>query len=107
MKMIMAVISKKSGEKVLESLVDAGFMATFSETRGGMLRQSQLSIFLGVEDDAVPKVLEIIKRNYKLQKSVHQVKADQDEDVPVPETGSFQLGNAAVFIWQLDKIEKY
>ena len=38
MKMMMAVISKHSGEKVLEKLVSEGYMATFNETRGGMLR---------------------------------------------------------------------
>lgn len=107
MKMIMAVISKKSGDKVLEALVSAGHMVTFNETRGGMLRQSQLTIYLGLEDKDVAPVLQIIKENCKLRTSLHKVSSDGEEGQPTPELGTFQLGNAVVFIWQLDKIEKY
>ncbi len=107
MKMMMAVISKHSGEKVLEKLVSEGYMATFNETRGGMLRQSQLSIFLGVQDEDVANVLAMIKAHCKLQKTIHKVSNDEAEPALVPETGRFQLGGAVVFVWQLDQIEKY
>lgn len=107
MKMLMAVISRKPAEKVLDKLVNAGYMATFSETRGGMLRQSQLSVFLGVEDEAVPDVLRIIKENCKESQSIHQVQQDEDQNEVYPETGRFQLGSAVVFIWQLNEIHKY
>lgn len=107
MKMIMAVISKKSGDKVLEELVSAGYMATFNETRGGMLRQSQLTIYLGLKDEDVAPVLQIIKDNCKLRTSLHKVSNNGNEGQSVPEAGTFQLGNAVVFIWQLDQIAKY
>lgn len=107
MKMIMAVISKKSGDKVLEALVSAGYMATFNETRGGMLRQSQLTIYLGLEDEDVAPALRIIKENCKLRTSLHKAGHPGEDSQPTPELGTFQLGSAVVFIWELEKIEKY
>ena len=45
MKMIMAIVPRKYGDDVLSALINAGH-SNFSETRGGMLRQSQLTLFI-------------------------------------------------------------
>ena len=39
-KMVMAVVPRDQASRVLECLVDAGYSATYMESRGGMLRQS-------------------------------------------------------------------
>jgi uncharacterized protein YaaQ len=50
MKMVMVVVPANSAEKVLNALVNAGHTATYAETRGGMLRQSQFSLFIALKE---------------------------------------------------------
>lgn len=104
MKMIMAVVPKKSGESVLNALVNAGYSATFIESRGGMLRQSQLSLFIAVNASEVPTILEIIKANCKIrsEKAIgsNKLKRYSEEERP-----SSDLGGAITFVWTLDQVE--
>lgn len=103
MRMIMAVVPKKSADTVLDALVNAGYTATYSETRGGMLRQSQISLFIAVQEQEVDKVLEILKTYCKTHTRVH------DSQVPHRFTPNSHpdivLGGGVVFVWTLDKFE--
>ena len=60
MKMVMAVVPRDESDQLLQELVKAGFSATFTDSRGGMLRQSQEMLFIVVETEQVDQVLEII-----------------------------------------------
>ena len=50
MKMVMVVVPANASEKLLDALVNAGHTATYTETRG-MLRQSQYSLFIVVQNE--------------------------------------------------------
>ena len=101
--MIMAVVPKNSGDAVLDALVNAGYTATFSETRGGMLRQSQLSLFIAVKEAAVPKILEIIRSQCKTKAKIHTEQGPHHFDPTRQPT--IIMGGAVVFIWALDYFE--
>lgn len=60
MKMIMTIVPKMFAEETLTVLIDAGFTATYMETRGGMLRQSQVTMFTAVKAEDVEKALAVI-----------------------------------------------
>jgi uncharacterized protein YaaQ len=60
-KMVMAIVPQDRGERVLYELINAGYTATFVETQGGILRQSQLSLFIAIEEDQMEPVLQIIR----------------------------------------------
>ena len=103
MKMIMAVIPHDHSRKVL---VDAGFSATFAESRGGMLRQTQHTIFIAVNKQQHEQVLSIIQENCRTlteprERDDEQI-ADQD-DSPV----TAELGGAVVFTWDIDNVQTY
>jgi len=103
MRMIMAVVPKKSADAVLDALVNAGYTATYSETRGGMLRQSQLSLFIAVQEQEVQTVLDILKTHCKTRTKVHDSHAPQRFNPSShPE---IVLGGGVVFVWTLDKFE--
>jgi uncharacterized protein YaaQ len=104
-KMIMAVIQKNSGEAVLDGLVNAGYTATYSETRGGMLRQSQLSLFIGVKEEDVHEVLEIIKSKCKTRSHIRSDEGIQRFKGNTEQ--AFELGGAVIFIWKLDQFELF
>jgi uncharacterized protein YaaQ len=105
MKMIMTVIAKRSAENVLNALVNAGYMATYSDTRGGMLRQSQISIFVAVEDESVDDVLKIVKANCTSRSQALNVSHSEEGETLTP-SSDFMLGGSVTFVWDLDRLEK-
>lgn len=108
MKMVMTIIPKSSADTVLNALVNAGYMATYAETRGGLLRQSQVSLFIAVEEDAVNQVLETIKTNCKSRSLARTISQKPgSESIQETESASLEGGRAVSFIWELDRLEKY
>jgi uncharacterized protein YaaQ len=104
MKMVMAVVPANSAERVLDALINAGHTATYAETRGGMLRQSQYSLFIAVKADQLDEVLTLVKENCRTQVQLNAKppqKAGVKEQTPV----TADLGGAIAFIWDINRIE--
>ena len=101
-KMVMAVVPRDEANLVLEALVSAGFTATFSESRGGVLRQAQLTFFTAVDESKLDQVLAIIRDNCRIQVKLESRQEGGMRSLgPVPVTA--ELGGAVVFIWDLDR----
>ncbi|MDY7041706.1 MAG: cyclic-di-AMP receptor [Chloroflexota bacterium] len=106
MKMVMAVVPRDEAGRVLEGLVAAGHTATFSDSRGGMLRQAQQMLFIAVEDEDLKNVLNIIHENCHSQVAVGDGETGEPfslETVP----GTAKLGGAVIFIWELERQVNY
>ena len=102
----MVVIPRDEAETVLDSLISAGYTATFMETKGGMLRQSQYTLFIAVKNADLKKVCDIIKDNCTVQ--ISNMSEDlQREEMLTDETMSGKIGGAILFIWNLHKVEIY
>jgi len=105
-KMVMVVIPRDEAEMVLDALISAGYTATFMETKGGMLRQSQYTLFIAVKNADLKKVCEIIKENCTVQ--ISNMSGDLErEEMLTDETLSGKIGGAILFIWNLHKVEIY
>lgn len=104
-KMVMAVISRDQANHVLEVLVTSGYPVTFAESRGGMWRQAQYTLYACVDEDAVDDVLRIIRENCRAQ-----VKVETDEARSTPQESiqtMADLGGAVVFVWDAERLEAY
>lgn len=105
-KMVMAVIPRDEAETVLDALISAGYTATFMETKGGMLRQSQYSLFIAVKNEDLDKVCSIIKENCTVQ--VSDINDEIEREELLEEEGiAEKIGGAIIFIWELNKVEIY
>jgi uncharacterized protein YaaQ len=104
MKMLMAIIPRDEAERVLQALVAANHTATFMETRGGMLRQAQMTLFIAVQDEDLEKVTGIIQRSSRSQPVVELVE-EGASSAPMPVRP--RLGGAVVFIWNVERSENY
>lgn len=122
MKMVMAVVPRRYGDEALALLNNAGFTATYSETRGGMLRQSQMTLFIAARTRDLQPVLDIISEACPGESVIHQGyglsedsqnsgEIDSDgfdsDPEPHPANEGRKLGRsgAVVFIWTLDQYE--
>lgn len=86
-KMVVAVVPRDLVNQILEPLISAGFGATFSESRGGVMRQAQEMLFIAVDDKDVPQVRSLIR------------------DASVGEDGA--AAGVVLFVWPLDAFEVF
>jgi len=103
-KMVMAIVPRDQASRVLECLVDSGYSATYMESRGGMLRQSQQSLFIVVEEEQLEDLLGIFRGDCGGMAPARTIAADEDaasEAVPEGLTGG------VVFVWDIDRVETY
>ncbi|HOT92375.1 MAG TPA: cyclic-di-AMP receptor [Anaerolineae bacterium] len=108
-KMVMAIIPHDQANHVIEALIAAGYTATFTDSRGGMLRQAQEMLFIAVQEKDLDHILKIIRDNCRTQ-----IELEPGEESP---TGGFPtsllgpqttyIGGAVVFVWDLERFEAY
>jgi uncharacterized protein YaaQ len=104
MKMVMAVMPRSESERVLHALVNAGYTATFVETRGGMLRQAQMTLFIATQRDELEQVLRIVQENCHSDVTVETT----EEEAFIPtRSAKTKVGGAVVFVWDLEQFEAY
>jgi uncharacterized protein YaaQ len=108
MKMVMAVVPRDEAEGVLSALIAAGHTATFTESRGGMLRQAQYTLFIGVDEPSLARVLGIIRQSCHSHVRVERGEGDAPSHALTPSvTASATVGGAAIFVWDLDQFTTY
>ncbi len=104
MKMVMAVTRRDDAERVLQALVAAEHTATYAETRGGMLRQAQMTLFIAVEDQDLEKVLGIIEDSCRSDVGIEEPGGEEEASaMPIRP----RLGGAVLFVWDIERSETY
>jgi uncharacterized protein YaaQ len=107
-KMVMAVVSRDQANRVLDRLITAGYGATFTSSRGGVLQQAQQMLFVAVDADKVDNVLAIIKEQCRDKVEVSEHSDDQAGLLNQrTETITAEVGYAVVFVWDLEHFDTY
>lgn len=105
---MIAIIHKEDAGPLVDALLEREFRATRLHSSGGFLRQSNASLLVGVEDDQVDAVLQIIRDNCVSRTQV------MSPLPPIMEPGEFYLpyptevtvGGAVVFVLPVDRYER-
>lgn len=109
MKLVIAIIQDRDANDLLQSLVASGYRATKLASTGGFLRGGNTTMLIGVDEEKVGKVLEIVHHTCKPREQ-HVVAsspaaATGEPFVPFPTT--VKLGGAVVFVVDVDRFEKW
>jgi len=109
MRMVMAVVPRDQANQVMEALIAAGYTATFTESRGGMLRQAQQMLFIAVRAKDLEQILAIIRDNCHTQVELNSVDDATPGQFPSGLAGpsTTYIGSAVVFAWDLERFETY
>jgi uncharacterized protein YaaQ len=107
-KLVIAIIHKEDAGPLVDALLEREFRATRLHSSGGFLRQSNASLLVGVEDDQVDAVLQVIRDNCVSRTQVVSPLP------PIMEPGEFYLpyptevtvGGAVVFVVPVDRYER-
>ncbi|SFM42682.1 cyclic-di-AMP receptor [Salibacterium qingdaonense] len=109
MKLIVAVVQDKDSSRLSNALVEEDFRATKLASTGGFLRAGSTTFLVGVNDEKVQSVLDIIKNNCQardqLVAPVSPMGGNADSYVPYPV--EVQVGGATVFIMQVEQFNQF
>jgi uncharacterized protein YaaQ len=109
MKLVMSIVNTDDARDLIEALVAKGYRATTISTTGGFLREGNATILSGVEDDEVGAVLEIIRENChtRIQYVNPLPPAIEPGELYMPTPMEVEVGGATVFIFNVERREKY
>ena len=72
MKLIVAIINNDDANAVMNAVTKAGYSATRLSTTGGFLRAGNVTLLLGVENNKVDEVINIIGEYSKQRKQFNK-----------------------------------
>jgi uncharacterized protein YaaQ len=107
-KLVVAVVHNEDAAALVDALLEREFRATRLHSSGGFLKQSNATIIVGVEDDAVESALEIVRE------TCHSRTQIVNPMPPIMEPGEFfmpyplevEVGGATVFVLPVERFER-
>lgn len=103
--MITAIINKKDAGKVCSALIDSGFYFTKTATSGGFLTIGNTTLIIGVENEKVDEVLDIVrKHSSRRTETVTGMIGEAMTSTVVPT--QVIVGGATVFVTDVERFEK-
>ncbi len=107
-KLVLAIVNPDDAGPLVDALLDHEFRATRLHSSGGFLKQSNATVILGVDDDAIEEVLEVIRD------TCHSRTQLVNPMPPILEPGEFFLpyplevdvGGATVFVLPVERLER-
>ena len=109
MKLVISVVNCNDLDPLIDALISADYRATIISTTGGFLREGNATLLIGVTDDRVGAVLEIIRANCHAQ--IRYVSpwpaAMEGEKSHLPTPIEIRVGGAIVFIADMERLERY
>lgn len=106
MKLLVTIINSDDSTNVLDAITKAGFYATKLSTTGGFLRTGNLTLLMGVEDEKVDELLEIIRKNCSKREEVTPVIPALAEGMVNAIPVKITVGGATVFVLNVDQFYK-
>ncbi|HIC95158.1 TPA: hypothetical protein EYP12_00850 [Candidatus Bipolaricaulota bacterium] len=103
MKMIAAMVQDEDADELLGALMEEGFRATRVSASGAFLRRSNAMILIGVEEGKVERALGIIKTHCHTR----TVRVNPLEAPYLSEPVEVEIGGAVVFIWDIERYERF
>lgn len=108
-KLIIAVVQDKDSTRLSDALVKADFRATKLSSTGGFLKAGNTTFLIGIEDEKIAQLMEIIKENCKsrdqLVAPISPMGGNADSYVPYPV--EVQVGGATVFTLPVEEFDQF
>jgi uncharacterized protein YaaQ len=109
MKLVVAVIHDRDQKRTSDALLKAGFKFTKIASTGGFLREGNVTVMLGVEEDQIDPLLSLLNESSRTREQF--VNVLPPEATPV---GTFltnpvkvQVGGAIAFVLDVERFERF
>jgi uncharacterized protein YaaQ len=108
MKLVIAVVQDKDHRKVTDALLEHGYKFTNISSTGGLLKEGNVTFLIGIEEDQVDAVIELIGAHSKTREQLVNVFPPTIEPIGtcIPNPVKVQVGGATVFVLDVERSEK-
>ena len=108
MKLVTAIVHNEDAANLVDALLEGEYRATRLHSSGGFLKQGNATILVGVDDDKVDAVLQLISANCQSRRQF------VNPMPPIMEPGEFympypvevEVGGATVFVLPVERFER-
>ena len=106
MKLITAIVNKEDSKNVCNELLKSKFFVTRLATTGGFLMAGNVTILVGVDEEKVQSVIDIIKEQSHSRKQMIPTTTEMSygyyPSMPVEVT----VGGATIFVVDIERFER-
>lgn len=106
MKLVLAIVSNDDGAAVSSGLTREGFAVTKLATTGGFLMAGNTTFIVGVDDERVPKVIEVISQHSRKRSQMMPSAPSYDMSSYPAFPVEVTVGGATVFVLNVEHYEK-
>lgn len=105
MKMVITIVQDSDSADLVDELNDNGFRVTKLATTGGFLKAGNTTLMIGVEEENVQKVIDIIKSVCKKRDeiTVSPVSLSSGSDSFIQYPIKVEVGGATIFVIDVDQ----
>ena len=107
MKLIIAIVQDEDSSRLVSQLMKNGYGVTKLATTGGFLRAGNTTLLIGVDDEKLPAVMEIIEQVCKSRKQMTTAPTAMGSMGGMPGASSYPVevtvGGATVFVLSVDQ----
>ena len=104
MKLVVAIVQDQDVSTLLDDLTEDEFRVTKLASTGGFLKAGNTTLLIGVEDDQVEDVLDLVRSNCETREittSLLTVTMPGDTYIPYPL--EVKIGGANIFVLDVEK----
>jgi len=106
-KLIIAVVQDRDSNRLSQALVRENIPVTKLASTGGFLRAGNTTFLIGVGDDQVEKVLDIIRENSQVRKEFITPHMGGDTQEGGSRPVEVRIGGATVFVLAVERFEHF
>ncbi len=106
MKLIIAIINRDDAGAVTQSLTKKGFSSTKLATTGGFLLSGNVTILVGVDEEKVQDVIDIIKEHSHSRKQMIPASAEMNYGYYPAMPVEVTVGGATIFVVDIERFER-
>ena len=108
MRLVVAIVHNEDAGALVDALLEKEHRATRLHSSGGFLKQSNATILVGVEDDRVDEIIDIVRATCTARTQIVNAMP------PIIEPGEFfmpyplevEVGGATVFVVPVERFER-
>ena len=106
MKMIVAIVNHDDANAVTHNLSKKGFSSTKLSSAGGFLLAGNATLLIGVNDDKVDTVIDIIREHSHSRKQLIPATSEMGINYISAMPIEVNVGGATVFVLDVDRFER-
>ena len=108
MKLVIAIVQDTDAPGLTKALLERGFQSTKLASTGGFLREGNTTLLIGLEDEKVPEVLELINEKCRTRTRLvsRGLPFAEAPDPFLAQPVEVQVGGAVVFVLPVEHFVK-